>query len=70
MIIMPQLTSADHITGTERLVSHQYSYLKLHKLAAIHAHAKNWHISWGAVKYHWILDESAQYLGESKRRAK
>ena len=25
---------------------------------------------WVAVQYHWILDESVQYLGESKGRAK
>ena len=27
-------------------------------------------IGWVAVQYHWILDESVPYLGESEGRAK
>ena len=27
-------------------------------------------IGWIAVQYHWILDESVPYLGESEGRAK
>ena len=27
-------------------------------------------IGWVAIQYHWILDESVQYLGESEGRAK
>ena len=27
-------------------------------------------IGWVAIQYHWILDESVPYLGESEGRAK
>ena len=65
------MTLADQITETECFsVISIIIAISNYILHAMYSHAKNWHISWVTVKYHWILDESAQYLGESERRGR